>query len=71
MWDFVVRYLARVPPTTDFEERVLKHGESLTGREQGRIGARKRIMTDAKTRSARKLLSQGTPPTEVAASLGV
>ncbi len=40
-------------------------------REQGRIGGRKRIMTDAKIRSARKLLSQGTPPTEVAASLGV
>ncbi|YCQ22891.1 helix-turn-helix domain-containing protein (plasmid) [Arthrobacter sp. Z4-13] len=28
-------------------------------------------MTDAKVRSARKLLSQGTPPKEVAASLGV
>lgn len=40
-------------------------------REQGRIGGRKRIMTDAKIRSARKLLSQGTPPKEVAASLGV
>lgn len=40
-------------------------------REQGRIGGRKRIMTDAKIRSARKLLSQGTPPKEVAGSLGV
>lgn len=40
-------------------------------REQGRIGGRKRIMTDAKIRSARKLLSQGTPPKEVATSLGV
>lgn len=28
-------------------------------------------MTEAKIRSARKLLSQGTPPKEVAASLGV
>ena len=40
-------------------------------REQGRIGGRKRIMTDAKIRSARKLLNQGTPPREVAGSLGV
>ena len=40
-------------------------------REQGRIGGRKRVMTEAKIRSARKLLNQGTPPKEVAASLGV
>lgn len=40
-------------------------------REQGRVGGRKRIMTDAKIRAARKLLSQGTPPREVATSLGV
>ncbi|MET3952620.1 recombinase family protein [Arthrobacter sp. NPDC058288] len=40
-------------------------------REQGRVGGRKRVMTEAKIRSARKLLSQGTPPKEVAASLGV
>ncbi|MDQ0867440.1 DNA invertase Pin-like site-specific DNA recombinase [Arthrobacter globiformis] len=33
--------------------------------------ARKRIMTDAKIRSARKLLNQGTPPREVADTLGV
>jgi len=31
-------------------------------REQGRVGGRKRIMTDAKIRSARKLLNEGTPP---------
>jgi DNA invertase Pin-like site-specific DNA recombinase len=36
-------------------------------REQGRVGGRKRVMTEAKIRSARKLLSQGTPPKEVAA----
>lgn len=42
-----------------------------TAREQGRVGGRKRVMTEAKIRSARKLLSQGTPPKEVAASLGV
>jgi DNA invertase Pin-like site-specific DNA recombinase len=40
-------------------------------REQGRVGGRKRIMTEAKIRSARKLLHQGTPPREVANSLGV
>jgi DNA invertase Pin-like site-specific DNA recombinase len=40
-------------------------------REQGRVGGRKRLMTEAKIRSARKLLSQGTPPREVASSLGV
>jgi DNA invertase Pin-like site-specific DNA recombinase len=40
-------------------------------REQGRVGGRKRVMTEAKIRSARKLLNQGTPPKEVAASLGV
>lgn len=40
-------------------------------REQGRVGGRKRVMTEAKIRSARKLLSQGTPPREVASSLGI
>jgi DNA invertase Pin-like site-specific DNA recombinase len=40
-------------------------------REQGRVGGRKRVMTEAKIRSARKLLNQGTPPREVANSLGV
>jgi DNA invertase Pin-like site-specific DNA recombinase len=40
-------------------------------RQQGRVGGRKRIMTDAKIRSARKLLKQGTPPREVADTLGV
>jgi DNA invertase Pin-like site-specific DNA recombinase len=39
--------------------------------EQGRVGGRKRVMTEAKIRSARKLLKQGTPPREVASSLGV
>ncbi|TNB67272.1 recombinase family protein [Arthrobacter sp. BB-1] len=40
-------------------------------RQQGRVGGRKRVMTDAKIRSARKLLKQGTPPREVADTLGV
>ncbi|WP_455906839.1 helix-turn-helix domain-containing protein [Pseudarthrobacter oxydans] len=43
----------------------------LAAREQGRVGGRKRIMTESKVRSARKLLNQGTPPREVASSLGV
>ncbi|TSE15738.1 recombinase family protein [Arthrobacter sp. KBS0703] len=43
----------------------------LAAREQGRVGGRKRIMTEAKIRSARKLLNQGTPPREVATGLGV
>ena len=42
-----------------------------SAREQGRVGGRKRVMTEAKIRSAQKLLSQGTPPREVASSLGI
>jgi DNA invertase Pin-like site-specific DNA recombinase len=38
---------------------------------QGRIGGRKRRMTDGKVQAARKLLASGTPPQEVAHSLGV
>lgn len=34
-------------------------------REQGGVGGCKRVMTEAKIRSARKLLGQGTPPREV------
>jgi len=37
----------------------------------GRVGGRKRTMTDAKVRAAKKLLACGTPPREVAQSLGV
>lgn len=39
--------------------------------EQGRTGGRKRLMTEDKIRSARKLLKQGTPPRVVANRLGV
>nr|WP_125613802.1 helix-turn-helix domain-containing protein [Specibacter cremeus] len=35
------------------------------------VGGRKRLMTESKIRSVRKLLAQGTPPREVASSLGV
>src|SRR3974377_1434147 len=37
----------------------------------GRVGGRKRRMTDGKVQVARKLLTSGTPPHEVAHSLGV
>ena len=40
-------------------------------RHQGRVGGRKRQMTDSKIQAARKLLASGTPPCEVAQSLGV
>jgi DNA invertase Pin-like site-specific DNA recombinase len=38
---------------------------------QGRVGGRKRQMTDGKAHAARKLLASGMPPQEVAHSLGV
>ena len=40
-------------------------------RRQGRLGGRKRQITDVKVQAARKLLASGTPPHEVANSLGV
>jgi DNA invertase Pin-like site-specific DNA recombinase len=40
-------------------------------RRQGRVGGRKRQMTDGKIQAARKLLASGTPPREVAHSLSV
>jgi DNA invertase Pin-like site-specific DNA recombinase len=40
-------------------------------RRQGRIGGRKRKLTDTKLVSARKLLLSGVPPKDVASSLGV
>ena len=36
----------------------------------GRVGGRKRRMTDGKVQAARKLLASGTRPSEVAHSLG-
>ncbi len=38
---------------------------------QGRVGGRKRRMTEGKVKAARKLLSLGTPPRDLAQSLGV
>jgi DNA invertase Pin-like site-specific DNA recombinase len=38
---------------------------------QGRVGGRKRRMTDSRVQAARKPLATGTPPHEVAHTLGV
>jgi DNA invertase Pin-like site-specific DNA recombinase len=40
-------------------------------RQLGRTGGRKRLMTESKIKSAKKLLSSGVPPRDVAANLGV
>lgn len=40
-------------------------------RRLGRVGGRKRRMTDSKIQSTKKLLAAGTPPREVAKNLGV
>jgi len=40
-------------------------------RSQGRVGGRKRQMTDSKVQAARKLLASGTPPREVTHGLHV
>lgn len=40
-------------------------------RKQGRIGGRKRVMTDSKINAAKRLLSNGIPPKDVAHDLGV
>jgi len=42
-----------------------------SARQKGRVGGRRRKMTDAKIDSAKKLLAAGTPPADVAATLGV
>jgi len=43
----------------------------IAARRQGRVGGRKRIMTDSKIESAKKLLASGISPKEVAKNLGV
>lgn len=40
-------------------------------RKLGRVGGRKRRMTDRKIKAARRLLTDGTPPRDVAENLGV
>jgi DNA invertase Pin-like site-specific DNA recombinase len=56
-------------------ERELTIERTLAGlnvaRKLGRIGGRKRQMTDSKIKSAKKLLASGVPPRDVASNLGV
>ena len=40
-------------------------------RQLGRTGGRKRLMTESKIKSAKKLLASGMPPRDVASTLGV
>lgn len=40
-------------------------------KKMGRVGGRKRKMTDSKLASAKKLLGNGVPPKDVAADLGI
>lgn len=40
-------------------------------RRMGRVGGRKRLMTEGKVESARQLLGSGMPPKEVARNLGI
>jgi DNA invertase Pin-like site-specific DNA recombinase len=40
-------------------------------RQLGRIGGRKRLMTESKIKSAKKLLASGVLPRDVAANLGL
>lgn len=42
-----------------------------TARAQGRIGGRKRTMTDGKVHAAKQLLTSGLPPKDVASNLGI
>ena len=42
-----------------------------SARRQGRVGGRKRLMTERKVNAAKKLLAAGTPPREIAQNLGV
>ena len=42
-----------------------------TARKRGRVGGRRRLMTDGKLEAARSLLASGLPPREVASNLGV
>jgi DNA invertase Pin-like site-specific DNA recombinase len=42
-----------------------------SARKHGRIGGRRRLMTDTKVQGVKQLLVSGSPPQEVASSLGV
>lgn len=43
----------------------------ITARQHGKMGGRKRKMTDSKIESAKKLLANGIAPRDVAENLGV
>lgn len=43
----------------------------VAARKLGRVGERKRIMTESKIKSARKLLTAGHAPKDVALDLGI
>jgi DNA invertase Pin-like site-specific DNA recombinase len=47
------------------------HAGLEAAKRQGRVDGRKRRMPEGKVEAARKLLSSGTPPRDVAQSLGV
>jgi len=42
-----------------------------TARQRGRVGGRRRLMSEGKVEAARQLLASGRPPREVATNLGV
>ena len=42
-----------------------------SARKRGRVGGRKRAMTESKLESAKRLLADGIPPKDVASDLGV
>ncbi len=52
-------------------ERELTHAGLGAAKQQGKVGGRKRQMTDSKIHSARRLLADGLAPREVAKNLGV
>ncbi len=43
----------------------------IAAKERGRIGGRKRLMTQGKVEAAQKLLAENMPPREVAQNLGI
>jgi DNA invertase Pin-like site-specific DNA recombinase len=47
------------------------HAGLAAAKQQGKVGGRKRRMTDSKIHSARRLLADGLAPREVAKNLGV
>jgi len=47
------------------------HAGLAAAKQQGKVGGRKRQMTDSKIHSARRLLADGLAPREVAKNLGV